>query len=1048
MRKHTHFILIAVLVLALAAPAMASPFADVPAYHWAYDAVTQLAAYGLIQGFPDGTFKGDQPMTRYQMAMVVARLLVQLDSQIKSEIEAAKTSMKAEQPAAKGAEQPVLEKIVEQKVIDAAQAEALAKRIDAVEGQGKDLGTQVSTLSSKVDEVAAQAGAAAAKADAAAEQAGAATQAASDAAARADAATAKADEAAAKADDAGAKAEEAIAKADEASTAASQAVAAAAAADEKAAEAAAKVDELAAKVDAGQAATNEKIDSLGVKIDEVSSKVDVVDAKADTIDAKVAVVDDKVAEVDAKADAIKKAAEDKALELISMIDALKDEFAKELDILGVRTGALDDELARVNARLAGLETRVAEIDAKVAEVDAKVGAVDTKVGKVAGDVAAVGTKLDTHIAGHEKVTISGSSELKYEDVTVTGKGTPWEDPNDIFADEAADILDGDKFEPKVDFYHQLELKLKANVAQDISVDATVSAKNRFADMWDPEFFELTGLTLDVKTPGVVRHIYAGGVKLPDGTFTPYTLTGDKLLDNGDAKYSGALAELAYGNLTSTLLALRLQAADPGAIASSLPGGNGLPEGHPDYVAETTAGKYDRYAIAADAKIALNPNLKVGATYVKAFDDDRGIYTDYFKVDPYDAGKPVPLVGDPSTPRSDAVGSVNAQLTLAPGWTVSTEIAKRAQVKDNVETAGSAFVLDATGKAGPVELTAGIKRVEDTFAPLTGFELINTDTDNGGIETGVKSYSLGAKLPIDAFGGKLTLTGGYKLSGNASAAGDWDTAKSSNKTGSVEYATKFAGLDVTGKAGIDSTYYELDTTYIGKTDVLKLNTGVEVGLAPFKLTYDVTNARIDPAGTGSKDFYREAVVGLEASHKMGENVTLTAGYDYDKREKKITVGGYLASGADDPAAPKEETTFKAGADVAFNLSETIKVGGGYNYEVTNDLLNDYRKVYKSILKGNFESRLSEKATLSGDVGIYKLDRQDSVGKTSDIDIKLKGYVPMTNLIGNLNYSYALAPSTTLNLGYGIVKSDCNTDDPNDTANDYTATKLSAGLKLTF
>jgi hypothetical protein len=39
-----------------------------------------LAATGLIQGYPDGTFKGDRTMTRYEMAMVVARLLARSES--------------------------------------------------------------------------------------------------------------------------------------------------------------------------------------------------------------------------------------------------------------------------------------------------------------------------------------------------------------------------------------------------------------------------------------------------------------------------------------------------------------------------------------------------------------------------------------------------------------------------------------------------------------------------------------------------------------------------------------------------------------------------------------------------------------------------------------------------------------------------------------------------------------------------------------------------------------------------------------------------------
>src|SRR5579884_1592274 len=66
----------AALVLALVAP----PFADVPTNHWAYDAIAELAAKGLIEGYPDGTFKGDRAMTRYEMAMVVARLLARIES--------------------------------------------------------------------------------------------------------------------------------------------------------------------------------------------------------------------------------------------------------------------------------------------------------------------------------------------------------------------------------------------------------------------------------------------------------------------------------------------------------------------------------------------------------------------------------------------------------------------------------------------------------------------------------------------------------------------------------------------------------------------------------------------------------------------------------------------------------------------------------------------------------------------------------------------------------------------------------------------------------
>lgn len=49
-------------------------FEDVPLDHWAYDAVEYLADEGLVIGYPDGTFRGDRMLTRYEFAMVVSRL--------------------------------------------------------------------------------------------------------------------------------------------------------------------------------------------------------------------------------------------------------------------------------------------------------------------------------------------------------------------------------------------------------------------------------------------------------------------------------------------------------------------------------------------------------------------------------------------------------------------------------------------------------------------------------------------------------------------------------------------------------------------------------------------------------------------------------------------------------------------------------------------------------------------------------------------------------------------------------------------------------------
>jgi hypothetical protein len=58
--------------------ALATPFSDVPANHWAYQYIQSLAADGVIEGYPDGKFKGDRPLTRYEMAVVVARVIAKL----------------------------------------------------------------------------------------------------------------------------------------------------------------------------------------------------------------------------------------------------------------------------------------------------------------------------------------------------------------------------------------------------------------------------------------------------------------------------------------------------------------------------------------------------------------------------------------------------------------------------------------------------------------------------------------------------------------------------------------------------------------------------------------------------------------------------------------------------------------------------------------------------------------------------------------------------------------------------------------------------------
>jgi hypothetical protein len=87
-KKGLALIVATIMVATLIMPAFAAsmPFADVPKDHWAYDSVAELAASGLIIGYPDGTFKGERQFTRYEMAMVFARVLGRLDTLIAAEV--------------------------------------------------------------------------------------------------------------------------------------------------------------------------------------------------------------------------------------------------------------------------------------------------------------------------------------------------------------------------------------------------------------------------------------------------------------------------------------------------------------------------------------------------------------------------------------------------------------------------------------------------------------------------------------------------------------------------------------------------------------------------------------------------------------------------------------------------------------------------------------------------------------------------------------------------------------------------------------------------
>lgn len=75
MKKGLLLAVVLVFTFTAISAAFAGPFSDVPKKHWAYEAVNSLAAKGILEGYSDGKFKGAKAMTRYEMALTIARLV-------------------------------------------------------------------------------------------------------------------------------------------------------------------------------------------------------------------------------------------------------------------------------------------------------------------------------------------------------------------------------------------------------------------------------------------------------------------------------------------------------------------------------------------------------------------------------------------------------------------------------------------------------------------------------------------------------------------------------------------------------------------------------------------------------------------------------------------------------------------------------------------------------------------------------------------------------------------------------------------------------------
>ncbi len=173
-------LVITLLAAVLASGAFAQySFPDIPANHWAGDAVERISDLGIVIGFPDGTYRGNEAFTRYQAALVVARLLDVINDNVnaalaltQADVDSLRNAVQelASDVAAQGVRLSAAESAIAGLSDDAAVTAARLDDLEAGGGSGsgavlRDLQNQIASQRVAIDTAQATADAAAARAD-------------------------------------------------------------------------------------------------------------------------------------------------------------------------------------------------------------------------------------------------------------------------------------------------------------------------------------------------------------------------------------------------------------------------------------------------------------------------------------------------------------------------------------------------------------------------------------------------------------------------------------------------------------------------------------------------------------------------------------------------------------------------------------------------------------------------------------------------------------------------------------------------------------------
>ncbi|MGB4496948.1 MAG: hypothetical protein WBI70_08535, partial [Bacillota bacterium] len=136
-----------------------------------------------------------------------------------------------------------------------------------------------------------------------------------------------------------------------------------------------------------------------------------------------------------------------------------------------------------------------------------------------------------------------------------------------------------------------------------------------------------------------------------------------------------------------------------------------------------------------------------------------------------------------------------------------------------------------------------------------------------------------------------------------------------------------------------------------------------------------------------------------------------------------------------------------AEAIFPVYEGVDLTAAAEYGMAKDLLIEGTPWTKAIVGAGLGAKITPKLSVDIDGEYQRLDRFYLVGdkyvRYEDPDGS-GPYVPVTNLIGEINWDYDITTNTVLKLGAKVIKSDVD-DNPN---NSYIARVVTGSLKVTF